>query len=87
MKLSTRSATLGLLLLAGTVPMLMQNATYTWTKSLSSGCVRCNMNSTVGFLPGSSSRIRNVSSDQMMSPLKTLHPKLPVRLALCASAR
>src|SRR6266478_9937239 len=36
---------------------------------------------------GSNSKIRKVSSDQKCSSLETFHPKLPVWLSLCASAR
>src|SRR6202049_1428503 len=36
---------------------------------------------------GSNSKIRKVSADQKYSSEETFHPKLPVWLSLCASAR
>src|ERR1700674_1532307 len=36
---------------------------------------------------GSNSKVRKVSSDQKCSSEETFHPKLPVWLSLCASAR
>src|SRR5580704_6334841 len=39
----------------------------------------------VGFVVRSYWKIRKDSSDQMISPVAALHPKLPVRLNRCAS--
>src|SRR4029077_20400589 len=45
------------------------------------------MSSSVGLTDGSNPKIRKISSDQTISPVWTVHPKLPVWLSLCASAR
>src|SRR5580700_2226580 len=43
------------------------------------------MSSKVGFVVRSYWKMRKDSSDHMMSPVETLHPKLPVWLNRCAS--
>src|SRR6266446_4322013 len=43
--------------------------------------------STVGAVARSYWKIRKVSADQMISPVDGFHPKLPVWLSRCASAR
>src|SRR6202790_1297738 len=45
------------------------------------------MSSTVGLVVRSYWNIRKVSSDQRISPVETLQPKLPVRLSRWASAK
>ena len=58
-----------------------------WTRTRSSGCVRCRISSKVGLVAGSWAKMQKVSSDQKSSLLETLQPKLPVRLNLWASAK
>src|SRR5437867_9492572 len=43
--------------------------------------------SSVGAIVGSYSKIRKVSSDQMISPVETFQPKLPVWLSFWASVK
>jgi hypothetical protein len=57
------------------------------TSARSSEWTRCTTESIVGLTARSYSKIRKVSSDQTISPVSGLHPKLPVWLSLCASAR